>query len=97
MNTDKVIDFKGKGSNSMGGFVKLYAHGKVGLLFDGPEEYRSVAAECFKRAVDVQVTVDDIKFARAMRDRGVTEAAINRYLNTCSVIDEVHLGGLGRQ
>ena len=94
MKADKVVELKGYDSNSMGGFVKLYAHGKIGLLFDGPAEYRKIAEECFKRALDVNVTVDDIRFARAMRDRGVTEAAINRYLNTYSVFDEVHLGGL---
>ena len=78
----------------MGGFVKLYAHGKIGLLFDGPGEYQAVAEECFKRALNIQVTVDDIRFVRAMRDRGVAETAIKAFLNTCSVIDEVHLGGL---
>jgi len=94
MKTEKVVELKGYESVSMGGFVKLYAHGKIGLLFDGPEEYRKIAEECFERALVVHVTVDDIRFARAMRDRGVTEAAINEYLETCSVIDEVHLGGL---
>ena len=94
MNTGNVVELKEDEESMMGGFVKLYAHGKIGLLFDGPEEYRKIAEECFNRALDVRVTVDEIRFARAMRDRGVTEAAINRYLNTCSVFDEVHLGGL---
>ena len=97
MNTGKVVEMKRKEEDSMGGFVKLYAHGKIGLLFDGPEEYQSIAEECFKRALDVHITVDDIRFVRAMRDRGVTEAAINEFLKTCSVIDEVHLGGLSLQ
>jgi hypothetical protein len=94
MNTDNVIELKGNEAESMGGFVKLYAHGKIGLLFNGPEEYRSVAEECFKHALEVQITVDDIAFVRTMRDRGTPEAAINEFLNSCSVFDEVHLGGL---
>ena len=94
MNTDKVVKLKGHEEVSMGGFVKLYAHGKIGLLFDGPGEYQAVAEECFKRALKVRITVDDITFVRGMRDQGTPEAAINEFLSTCSVIDEVHLGGL---
>ena len=94
MNTDKVIELKGNDSDSMRGFVKLYAHGKIGLLFEGPEEYQCVAEECFKRALEVNITVNDITFVRAMRDRGAPEATINEFLKSCSVFDEVHLGGL---
>jgi hypothetical protein len=94
MNANKVVKLKENDSDSMGGFAKLYAHGKIGLLFDGPEEYQSVAEECFKRTLDVHITVDDIAFVRAMRDRGTPEAAINEFLNSCSVFDEVHLGEL---
>lgn len=97
MKADKVVELKGYESGSMGGFVKLYAHGKIGLLFEGPEEYRIFAEECFKRALDVQVTIDHIRFVDSMRDRGVTEAAIFEFLKTCTVIDEVHLGGLSLQ
>ena len=97
MNTDKVVELKVSDSNTDGGFVKLYARGKVGLLFGGSAEHLKIAEECFKRALNIQVTVDDIRFARAMRDRGVTRAAIKAYLETCSVIDEVHLGGLSLQ
>ena len=94
MNADKVIRLKGQEEVSMGGFVKLYAHGKIGLLFDGPEEYHNIAEECFKRALNVHITVDDIRFARAMRDRGVTETAINKFLKSFLIFDEVHLGGI---
>ena len=94
MNTDKVVKLRGDVKNSVGGFVKLYAHGKIGLLFDGPEAYQSVAKECFKRALRVHITVDDIAFVRAMRDQGTPEGAINEFLNSCSVFDEVHLGQL---
>ena len=97
MNTDKVVKLRGDEKNSVGGFVKLYAHGKIGLLFDGPEAYQSVAEECFKRALRVHITVDDITFVCAMRDQGTPEGAINEFLNSCSVFDEVHLGGLSLQ
>jgi len=97
MNTNTAVKVEGNVTDSMGGFVKLYAHGKIGLLFDGPKAYRSIAEECFKRALEVRITVDDITFVRAMRDAGTPEAAINEFLNTCSVFDEVHLGGLSPQ
>ena len=94
MNTEKVIELKRQNSDTTGGFVKLYAHGKIGLLFNGPEEYRVVAEECFKRALDIRITVDDIQFVRSMRDRGTPETTITEFLNSCSIFDEVHLGGL---
>ena len=97
MNTDAAVQVQRNDSDSTGGFVKLYAHGKIGLLFDGPAEYQRVAEECFRRALKVKITVDDIAFVQAMRDRGTPEAVINEFLNTCSVFDEVHLGGLSLQ
>jgi len=94
MNTNKVCEVKEFEPVTTRGFVKLYAHGKVALLFDGPKAYQCVAEECFKRALKVRITVDDIAFERAMRDRGAPGAPIHEFLNTCSVFDEVHLGGL---
>ena len=94
MNTDKVSEVKGCEAGSTRGFVKLYAQGKIGLLFDGPEAYRKVAEEYFKRTLEVRITVDDIAFVRAMRDRGAPEAAIDEFFNSYSVFDEVHLGKL---
>ena len=94
MNSAKLVEVKKIDSDSTGGFVKLYAHGKLGLLFDGPEEYRSVAEECFRRALDIRITVDDVQFVRSMRGRGTPETVINEFLNSCSIFDEVHLGGL---
>ena len=77
-----------------GSLVKLYAHGKIGLLFDGPEKYRGVAEECFEHALDIHIKVDDLGFVRAMRDRGIPEAAINEFLKTCLLVDEVRLASL---
>ena len=94
MNAVKIVELKRQNSDTTDGFVKLYAHGKIALLFDGPEEYRAVAEECFRRALNKQITVDDIKFVRYMRDRGTPETVINQILKSCSVFDEVHLGGL---
>lgn len=97
MNTAQVVELKEDEDSMMGGFVKLYAHGKIGLLFDGPEAYQRVAEECFKRAIDVHITVNDIAFVRIMRDRGTPEAAIQKFLKSFTMIDEVHLGGLSLQ
>ena len=94
MNTENIARLKKNKSDSVEGFVKLYAHGKIGLLFKGPGAYQKVAEECLKRALKVKITVDDITFVRAMREQGAPEAVINQILNSCSVFDEVHLGGL---
>jgi hypothetical protein len=96
MNSAKLVEVKKIDPETMSGFIKLYAHGKLGLLFDGPEEYQAVAEECFKRALDIRITVDDIQFVRSMRDSGTPETAINEFLNSCSIFDEVHLGRLNQ-
>ena len=92
MKSDPVIDTKKNESVPPEGFIKLYPYGKVGILFDGPEAYRNVAAECFRQAIKVRITVDDVTFGRAMRDRGTPDDAINQFLNSCLMFDEVHLG-----
>ena len=94
MSTEKVAKLEKNNSGPVDGFVKLYAHGKLGLLFKGPLDYQKVAEECFNRALKVKIMVDDITFVRAMRERGSPEAVINQVLNSYSVFDEVHLGGL---
>ena len=94
MRTNEAVKLRENEKNSTGGFVKLYAHGKIGLLFESPEGYRRVAEECIKRALKVRITVDDIAFVEAMRDQGIPEAVINKVLNSCLVFDEVHLGAL---
>ena len=96
MNSAKLVEVKKIDSDKMGGFIKLYAHGKLGLLFEGHKEYRAVAEECFKRALNIRITVDDIQFVRSMRDRGTPETAITEFLNSCSIFDEVHLGRLNQ-
>ena len=91
MGARPVMNMKNRHSASAGGFVKLYARGKVGLLFDGPQRYRQAARQCFQRALDVSVRFDDIRFARQMRDCGTPEIVIRRLLDSCTIIDEVRL------
>ena len=97
MNKDAAVKVQRNDPDSTGGFVKLYAHGKVGLLFDCPEAYQQIAEECFKRALNIKITVDGIAFVRSMRDLGAPGAVINKILNSCKVFDEVHLGNLSLQ
>jgi len=91
MNAGSVMNMKNYHSARAGGFVKLYARGKMGLLFDGPQQYRKTARQCFKRALDVSVRFDDILFARQMRDCGTPEMIIRQLLDSCTIIDEVRL------
>jgi len=77
------------------GLVKLYAQGKIGLLFEGPVAHRRAAEECFKRALNISITVDEILFVREMRDCGTPEKAIRAFLDGCMLIDEVRLDTTG--
>ncbi len=91
MGTGPAMNAKTRHSARAGGFVKLYARGKMGLLFDGPQRYHHTARQCFRRALDVSVRFDDIRFARQMRDCGTPEIVIRRLLDSCTIIDEVRL------
>ena len=58
MSTNNVSELTVDNSDLIEGFVKLYTHGKIALLFDGPQEYQRVAEECLKRALKVRISVD---------------------------------------
>ncbi len=95
MGTSPVTNLKNCRPTKAGGFVKLYARGKIGLLFDGPEKYRKTVQQCFKQALDVSVRFDDILFARLMRAGGTPEVAIRQFLDSCTIIDEARLDESG--
>ena len=91
MSVNRAINIEMCDPDKADGFVKLYARGKIGLLFSGDGKYVHAAEECFKRSLRVSVTLDEHAFVRAMRDRGASEKAIHGFLDSCTLVDEVHL------
>lgn len=91
MSARPVMNLKNCHSARADGFVKLYARGKMGLLFKGPQRHRKVAQQCFRRALDVSVRFDHILFVEQMRDCGLPEMIIRQFLDSCTIIDEVRL------
>ena len=91
MSVNQAIHIEREESDFADGFVKLYAQGKIGLLFSGDGKYVSAAEECFKRSLKASVTLDEHAFVRAMRNRGASEKAIHEFLDRCTLVDEVHL------
>jgi hypothetical protein len=91
MNTQSCNRKEGTDSDKLTSVVKLYARGKLGLLFYGESEYFEAAEECFKRALDIGITFDDKKFVKKMRVLKVPEKAIKEYLNSCSLTEDVWL------
>jgi len=90
MNGNHIIQIARKEVNFADGFVKLYARGKIGLLFSGDARYWSAAEECFRKALDICVGIKVVSFAKEMRNRGVPEQAIHEFLNNCTLVDEVY-------
>ena len=77
--------------------VKLYASGKMGLLFYGEERYHLAAEKCFTGALQIHITFDDKKFLKKMRELKIPEKTIKEYLNSCSLTDDVWLSSQGRR
>jgi hypothetical protein len=73
------------------GFVKLYAGGKIGLLFSGDARYWRAAEQCFRQSLDISVRINANLFANEMRNRGASEQAIHEFLNNFNLVDEVYL------
>ena len=91
MSVNRAINIERCDPNMADGFVKLYAGGKIGLLFSGDGKFAKAADECFRRALEISVSIDTHSFAREMRNRGASEKAIHEFLDSCTLVDEVHL------
>jgi len=91
MSANRIINIERCGSDKADGFVKLYARGKIGLLFSGGGEYGHAAEECLKRSLNISVTIDEHAFVRAMREYGASEKTIHEFLDSFTLVDEVRL------
>ena len=91
MSVNQAIYIEREEFDFADGFVKLYARGKIGLLFSGDRKFAKEADECFRRALEISIGLNTQSFAKAMRDRGASEKAIHEFLDSCTLVDEVHL------
>lgn len=92
MNSNRAINMERCDSFNPEGFVKLYARGKIGLLFSGESQYIRAAEEGFRRALNISVKLDVQAFTSEMRNRGASEKAIHDFWENFTLVDEVHLG-----
>ena len=97
MNTQTYPENDKADPNKLTSVVKLYASGKMGLLFYGDERYQPAAEQCFKGALQIHITFDDKKFLKKMRELKIPEKTIKEYLNSCSLTDDVWLSSQGRR
>lgn len=91
MNLPETIEKKEAESRSTAGFVKLYAHGKLGLLFNGEKQFSGIAEQCFAEAVQVLLTFDRNKFETEMRRHGIPDEAIRKFSEGFCLHDDVWL------
>lgn len=91
MSDNRVINTEWYESGIRQGFFKLYARGRIGLLFSGNLKHLKAAEQCFSQALEVSVNLNLNAFTRAMRDHGTSEKAIHEFLNNCTLVDEVRL------
>ena len=91
MDANRVIKIEWCESGIPEGLIKLYARGKIGLLFSGNMKHAKAAQKCFRQALEISVNLNSNSFAKEMRNRGVSEKAIHEFLDSCTLVDEVHL------
>jgi len=91
MSVNQAINLKRSTQDSADGFVKLYARGKIGLLFSGYGKDVHAAEECFKQSLKVSVSLDEHAFAKTMLDQGAPEKVAYKFLENYTIVDEVHL------
>jgi len=91
MSTNRAINTNRQGAGKPGKLIKLYARGKIGLLFPDDMQYTQAAEECFRRSLEICVKLNANSFAIMMRNRSASEQAIQELLDNCTLVDEVHL------
>jgi hypothetical protein len=92
MCSNRVIDKESCEPGKAGGFIKLYARGRIGLLFPSNMEYAKAVEKCFRQALEISVNLNAKSFVKKMRHNGASEKAIHDFLDNCTLVDEVHLG-----
>ena len=90
MNNHRTITTNWEGAIKPQRLVKLYARGKIGLLFSGDAQYGKTAEECFRQALDICVGINANSFAKKMHNHGASEQVIHEFLENCILVDEVY-------
>jgi hypothetical protein len=85
---------KGKSKESrteLSGFVKLYARGKLGLLYYGEKKFQDIAGHCFANAIRVALKFDRKKFEAEMLSHGISRGFIKEFADNFSLSEDVWL------
>jgi hypothetical protein len=71
--------------------VKRYAAGKAFCFASGDSAFASQAKDALARSLVMDIRIDRARFVAMMRERGVPDVAIGRYLESSSITDEAWL------
>ena len=72
-------------------FVKRYAAGKAFCFARGNAEFAEQATAALARSLVMDIRVDRARFVALLREQGVPDLEISRYLSTTSITDEAWL------
>lgn len=68
--------------------VKRYAAGKAFAFADGAPEFAREAESALQQCVVVEAVVDELRFLRLMRERGVPDDVSLAYLRSVTLMNE---------
>jgi hypothetical protein len=91
MNQTKLNKKVNSNLAAIPGFVKLYAHGKLGLMFSGDKRFIKVAEQCFAKSIRVTLKWDREKFEDEMGKHGIPTDVINKFAEDYSLDDDIWL------
>ncbi len=91
MKVQETNEMQNAQSIGSSGFVKLYARGKIGLLFQGDKRFTDIARQCFARAILMTIRFDRQKFELEMRKHGIPDDAIKKFAEGYALEDDLWL------
>jgi hypothetical protein len=80
---------RGKGPHVV--TIKRYPHGKIFASADGDPAYARQVDHALTRTVDVEPTMDCARFRAMLQQAGVPDPAIDEYVESIRLVNEVYL------
>ena len=84
MAKSKFNDLRDSESDTIKSLIKLCAHSKLRIMFDGLEGYRNAAEQCFKRTIGTSISAGDIRSVRTIQAAEEPWGKINSFLINCA-------------
>ena len=91
MNQTKITKNLNSNLRGTSGFVKLYAHGKLGLVFYGDRRFIETAERCFAKSIQVMLKFNREEFETQMRRYGISADIINKFSEGFSLENDIWL------